>query len=205
MQPDEYENAMERSMLFWLRNEIPNVSAGGLTIPVKVLNCMPQEYYLKQRDTYALIDVDFSEISTEGYSLGGISGENLRNADANNAVSRNFPYRYNLKLNINIYAGSSVERAKLDGKLRSLFDDLRRGNNECPVYEWESDTSAVTASNTGTYITVLNNKDSKVIHSQDSKNSDFLSHWNINANCVYALDSIVELVSSIDVETTIEV
>lgn len=204
---EDFEDAIERSFLVWIQNEIPSIvvtaSGGNLTIPVVVLNCMPYEYYEKQRGDNILMDVQFGEIRTEGYSLGGELGDTRPASGESEAYFRNMPWMYKLGININIYTSSGMARAKVDGKLRTLLESIRRNVKDCPVYQWETDISSASAFNTGAFISVMNNNDAYVTRSEDFENFDYLSHWTINAQCPYLYDTKTDLVTSFEMNSQI--
>lgn len=199
----EFEDSMERSFIYWLQNELTQVEIAGETFPIEVVCAMPYEYFMKQRNSKIMLDVCFTDVNTEAFMLG--SEIPYDSSGTESALSyTNLLYRYLLGININIYAGSSGSRARVDGQLRNLFEGLRRGYKTCPVYEWVSDTSATSAFTTGSFINVFNNRDVRTMHDQDTMNNDFLSNWTIDAKCNYVYDTTTYLATSFDLTLTIE-
>ena len=225
MIPSIFEDAMERSFLVWLQlnlqaiqidtnssivpgaSGVPIIDAeghiirttGADDIPIQVVSCMPYEFLEKNRKTHALVDVNFSRIDTEGFKLGNEVDGGVVPEGEDEYHQRVIPYRYCITANINTYTSSGLARAKLDGMLRWLLEGTRRGTEVCPVYQWMSDTSAVSAFSTGASISVPNPRDTRTHRANDFENYDFLSHWTVEMKCPYVVDSITELVSSFDV------
>jgi hypothetical protein len=207
MTADRFEEAMERSFLFWLQYNIPSITittdTGSLLIPTQVLNCMPHEYYLKERGDKILLDVRFKSKGTEGYNLGQTHGH-YRTEDSDvDPAHQASPWTYNIDILMSVFSPSSVVRSRVDGKIRDMLQGLRSGYVECPVYEWNADISAVTAFDTGAFLSVVDNKDEENVHAEDEENNDFLSHWSIKMKCPFVIDSSNPPVTAFDLTQTI--
>jgi hypothetical protein len=197
----QFEESMERSFLSFLAREIPEVIASGETIPVLIISQCPNEFFLKAREDNSLIEVEFNQISTEAYALGGVIFDDTATEGASSTFHTYSPYEYSIDVRMNTYTGSGMERAKLDGLLRELFDGLRRGYKSCPVFQFSSETESTTAYDTGCRIRLKDEKDMSSIHAQDEDEGDYLSNWAMTLKCLFYkqadADAIVTITQSV--------
>ena len=198
----EFENAMERSFLTFLAREITEIVSGNQTSPVLIVSQCPNEFFLKQREENSIIDVEFSQISVEAYSLGGVIFDDTATEGASSTYHTYSPYEYQITVGLNTYTGSGMTRSKLDGEIRGLMDGLRIGYKTCPVFEFTSDTEATTAVDTGCNIRLASERDMSCIRAEDVAQSDYLSNWIIDLKCLFYKQADVDAILTITQSVT---
>jgi len=202
MEPSEFENAMERSLVLFLQSNIPSIEIYGdgatASYPVTVTNDGLYEGFIKDRENNAIINISSKEVNTEGFLLG----RNL-DYDIDSKICREKLWRYHNEYIFDVFTGSSTVRNKIDGKIRTILHDTRVGLG-IPVYNFENDVTLATSIDTGCKITFPYMGEQKTIHSEDLDNNDYLSHWAVESRCLYAIDTLVEPVSAINVTASVE-
>lgn len=194
----EFEMSIERSLLYHLSNSIKKVTVNGKNRDIKFYPPIPYEQFENFRLKGVVCTVEMSRVLHEGFMLGN---EIPINYTGNSYVDTVVPFRYDIQFNINSYTANAMERAKVDGEITKVLQGMIKYG--APIYEFSTETSSVTAYDTGSRITIPNYNQFFFVRSEDAESHDFLSNWTVNTKCFYVYDTIVAVVTSIDLTNNI--
>jgi hypothetical protein len=120
---------------------------------------------------------------------------------SNTVVDITAPFRYDLQFQIQSYSGNALERAKVEGSIyKALLTMMHDG---IPVYEFLTETSAVTAYDTGSRIYITSMNQLSRVRSENVNEHDYATLWTVNAKCIYIFQTITSLVTAVSAVSTI--
>lgn len=195
----DFELALERSFILFLRNAVPYIYVNNKQVPVQFHASIPYEQYEDARLTGCVCSVDIGQIRQEGWMIGTELPQN--HTSTNTTPDYYSPFRYVLQFSINAFSGSSIDRAKLDGAILNALQVIQ--HTGIPVYSFSSEVTSATASDTGCRITLPSINMITRNRTSDINNHDFLTNWTIDARCIYVYETITQTVTTVSVSSDI--
>jgi hypothetical protein len=195
----DFELAVERSFIYFLRNAVPSIISDNETVPVQFNASIPYEQFETARLSGCVCMVSITQIRQEGWHMG--TEINQTKSTTNTMQDIYIPFRYLLQFSINAFSGSSIDRAKLDGAIMSALEGIR--TTGIPVYSFSSETTGVTANDTGSRITFPTVASFSRTRSDDPANHDYLTNWTIDGKCLYVYETTTMVVTTVSVSSRI--
>lgn len=195
----DFELAIERSFLYFLRNAIPYIYSDNAVVPVKFHASIPYDQFEDARLKGCVGMVNITQIRQEGWHFGTEIEQTKSTTNTMQDIS--IPFRYLVQFSLGAFSSSSVDRAKFDGALMNAFESIR--HTGIPVYAFSSETSEVTANDTGSRITFPSVAQFSRSRMDDPVHHDYLSNWTIDGKCLYVYETTTMVVTTVSVSSHI--
>lgn len=195
----DFELAVERSFLYFLRNTIPSITSDSVTVPVQFNASMPYDQFEDARLGGCVCMVSLTQIRQEGWHIG--TEIDQVKSTTNTMQDIYIPFRYLIQFSINAFSGSSIDRAKLDGAIMAALEGAR--TTGIPVYSFSTEVAAVTANDTGSRITFPSVALFSRTRSDDPAHHDYLTNWTLDGKCLYVFETITRTVTTVSVSSNI--